>query len=82
MRSRVVYYSRTGNTRLLAEAISIPVVASGGVSSIQDVKDLLPLQAIGVIGVIIGKALYSGALDLKDALDLSARSGVEADTNS
>ena len=58
-------------TRRLAEAVSIPVVASGGVSSIKDVEALLPLQESGVIGVIIGKALYSGALDLKAALDLS-----------
>jgi phosphoribosylformimino-5-aminoimidazole carboxamide ribotide isomerase len=58
-------------TRRLADAISIPVVASGGVSSIQDVKNLLPLQASGVIGVIVGKALYSGALDLKEALGLT-----------
>jgi phosphoribosylformimino-5-aminoimidazole carboxamide ribotide isomerase len=58
-------------TRRLAEAVSIPVVASGGVSSIQDVKNLLPLQDAGVVGVIIGKALYSGALDLKAALDLT-----------
>ena len=58
-------------TRHLAEAVSIPVVASGGVSSIEDVKALLPLQASGVIGVIVGKALYSGALDLKAALNLT-----------
>jgi phosphoribosylformimino-5-aminoimidazole carboxamide ribotide isomerase len=35
------------------------------------VKNLLPLQDAGVVGVIIGKALYSGALDLKSALDLT-----------
>ena len=58
-------------TRHLAEAVSIPVVASGGVSSIEDVKALLPLQTSGVVGVIIGKALYSGALDLKAALKLT-----------
>jgi phosphoribosylformimino-5-aminoimidazole carboxamide ribotide isomerase len=58
-------------TRRLAESVSIPVVASGGVSSLEDVKDLLPLQASGVIGIIIGKALYSGTLDLKAALDLA-----------
>jgi phosphoribosylformimino-5-aminoimidazole carboxamide ribotide isomerase len=58
-------------TRRLAEAVSIPVVASGGVSSIKDIEALLPLQESGVIGVIIGKALYSGALDLKAALDLT-----------
>ena len=58
-------------TRQLAEAISIPVVASGGVSSIQDIKDLLALEKFGVIGVIVGKALYSGELDLKTALKLA-----------
>jgi phosphoribosylformimino-5-aminoimidazole carboxamide ribotide isomerase len=66
-------------TRRLAEAVSIPLVASGGVSSIQDVKNLLPLQAAGVIGVIIGKALYSGALDLKAALDLTPQEDFSAD---
>jgi phosphoribosylformimino-5-aminoimidazole carboxamide ribotide isomerase len=66
-------------TRNLAEAVSIPVVASGGVSSIKDVEALLPLQDCGVIGVIIGKALYSGALDLKAALELTFQpnSGVD-----
>ncbi len=58
-------------TQQLAEAISIPVVASGGVSSIQDIQDLLPLEKSGVIGVIVGKALYSGTLDLKAALALT-----------
>ena len=57
----------------LAEATSIPVVASGGVSSIQDVINLLPLQEVGVVGIIIGKALYSGGLDLKEALDLTRK---------
>ena len=57
-------------TRRLAEAISIPVVASGGVSTIQDIQNLLPLETVGVIGVITGKALYSGTLDFKQALSL------------
>ena len=58
-------------TRRLAESISIPVVASGGVSSIEDIKNLLPLERAGVAGVIVGKALYSGTLDLKEALNLA-----------
>ena len=57
-------------TLRLAEAVTIPVVASGGVSSIEDIKKLLPLERAGVAGVIIGRALYSGQLDLKAALDL------------
>ena len=66
-------------TQALAEAISIPVVASGGVSSIQDIKNLLPLEKIGVIGVIVGKALYSGAMDLKAALDATRRPSIDDD---
>ena len=59
--------------------LGIPVVASGGVSSIKDVEALLPLQASGVIGVIIGKALYSGTLDLKAALELSLQPNFDVD---
>jgi phosphoribosylformimino-5-aminoimidazole carboxamide ribotide isomerase len=57
--------------RRIAEAISIPVIASGGVSTIDDIKNLLPLNAMGITGIIIGKALYSGSLDLKDAIALT-----------
>jgi len=62
-------------TRRLAEAISIPVVASGGVSTIHDIQNLLPLEAIGVQGIITGKALYSGSLDLKAAIALAGTAG-------
>ena len=55
-------------TRNLAQATGIPVIASGGVSSIDDIKTLLPLEPLGVIGVITGKALYDGNLDLKQAI--------------
>jgi len=58
-------------TRKLAEAVDIPVVASGGVATIKDIRDLLPLEACGVIGVITGKALYSGTLDFKEALSVA-----------
>ena len=54
-------------TRRLAEAISIPVVASGGVATIADIQNLLPLETVGVNGVITGKALYSGTLDFQEA---------------
>jgi len=55
-------------TRRLAESVSIPVVASGGVSTIEDIKNLLPLEKSGVTGVITGRALYEGTLDLKEAI--------------
>jgi phosphoribosylformimino-5-aminoimidazole carboxamide ribotide isomerase len=55
-------------TRHLAESISIPVIASGGVSSLSDIQRLLPLESLGVAGIITGRALYSGTLDLKAAI--------------
>ncbi len=58
-------------TRHIAEAVSIPVVASGGVSTIEDIKKLMPLEAVGVVGVITGRALYSGSLSLKAAIEVS-----------
>lgn len=54
--------------RELAEAIEIPVIASGGVSSVTDVLSLLGLAPVGVSGVIIGKALYTGDIVLKEAV--------------
>ncbi len=57
-------------TRRLAEAVSIPVIASGGVSSLEDLKKLVPLQKLGVEGVISGRALYSGAIKFEEALSL------------
>ena len=59
-------------TRRLAEAIRIPVIASGGVSSIDDIRRLLPLASAGVAGVITGRALYSGTLDLAEAIRVAA----------
>jgi phosphoribosylformimino-5-aminoimidazole carboxamide ribotide isomerase len=58
-------------TRRIAESVFIPVVASGGVSTIQDIIDLLPLRAVGVTGVITGRALYSGTLSLPEAIEIS-----------
>ncbi|TAN44048.1 MAG: 1-(5-phosphoribosyl)-5-[(5-phosphoribosylamino)methylideneamino]imidazole-4-carboxamide isomerase [Nitrospirae bacterium] len=55
----------------MVESVNIPVIASGGVSSINDIKNLLQIK--GLWGVITGKALYSGSLDLKEALDLAEK---------
>lgn len=55
-------------TRLLAKSTTIPVVASGGVSTIEDIKKLTSLEDDGVTGVITGRALYSGTLNLKEAI--------------
>jgi phosphoribosylformimino-5-aminoimidazole carboxamide ribotide isomerase len=57
-------------TRKLAESVRIPVIASGGVGTLEHVRSLLALAAVGVTGVITGKALYSGALRFDEALSL------------
>jgi phosphoribosylformimino-5-aminoimidazole carboxamide ribotide isomerase len=51
----------------LARAIHIPVIASGGVTNIEDIKALCAVQGEGIEGVIIGRALYEGTLDLVEA---------------
>ncbi len=58
-------------TRRLAEAVAIPIIASGGVSTIDDIRNLLPLEAAGVVGVITGRALYDGTLNLQAAIALA-----------
>jgi phosphoribosylformimino-5-aminoimidazole carboxamide ribotide isomerase len=46
------------------------VIASGGVSRIEDIEHLLDLEPDGVIGVIVGRALYTGRLDLEEAIQM------------
>lgn len=55
----------------LAGASSIPVIASGGLSNMQDIKNLCTVEHKGVTGVICGRAIYSGDLDFADAQDLA-----------
>jgi phosphoribosylformimino-5-aminoimidazole carboxamide ribotide isomerase len=62
-------------TRALAEAISIPVIASGGVSSLEDIRNLMTVEKSGVTGAITGKAIYSGALNLAEAIALTRTTG-------
>jgi len=54
--------------RTLSETYSLQIVASGGVSSIDDVK---ALRAMDLYGAIIGKAYYIGAIDLKEAIEVA-----------
>ena len=58
-------------TRALAEAISIPVIASGGVSTLKDIENLMAIEQYGVTGVITGKAVYTGAIRLTEAIALT-----------
>jgi phosphoribosylformimino-5-aminoimidazole carboxamide ribotide isomerase len=59
-------------TIALADAISIPVIASGGLASIEDIRALLEPRAKKLEGAIAGRALYDGRLDAQDALRLIA----------
>lgn len=67
---------RGPNTDLLAqvcERTDAPVVASGGISSLEDIAALARLVPAGVEGAIVGKALYAGAFTLPQALDVAGR---------
>jgi phosphoribosylformimino-5-aminoimidazole carboxamide ribotide isomerase len=80
--SRIIYtdISRDGTreglnveeTAKLARSVRIPVIASGGVATLDDIRRLLPLEKEGVEGVIVGRALYSGALTLSDATSVTS----------
>jgi len=58
-------------TVALAKATTIPVIASGGVASIADIHALVPHATDGIEGVITGRALYDGRLDLAEALKVA-----------
>jgi phosphoribosylformimino-5-aminoimidazole carboxamide ribotide isomerase len=58
-------------TSALARSTSIPVIASGGVSKIEDIEQLMKLEPDGIIGVIAGRALYTGRLDLEEAIGVT-----------
>jgi phosphoribosylformimino-5-aminoimidazole carboxamide ribotide isomerase len=57
-------------TRMLAEALAIPIIASGGLASIEDVRTLLLPENASIAGAITGRALYDGRLDARKALEL------------
>ena len=54
--------------RELAAVVDIPIIASGGVSSVTDLLSLLALEPQGVTGAIVGRALYTGDISLREAL--------------
>jgi phosphoribosylformimino-5-aminoimidazole carboxamide ribotide isomerase len=52
----------------LARAVSIPVIASGGVGSVADIDELMAANEPNIEGVVIGRALYDGRIDPKEAM--------------
>lgn len=55
--------------RVMADSLKIPVIASGGISSIKDIEDIVKIENSGVSGIIIGKALYTGKIDLEEVIN-------------
>ena len=62
-------------TAALAEAAGVPVLASGGGSSLDAVRQVREVESRGVTGVIVGRALYTGAVDLREALAVARGGG-------
>jgi phosphoribosylformimino-5-aminoimidazole carboxamide ribotide isomerase len=58
-------------TKELAEAITIPVIASGGISGTDDIRRVMSLEEYGVTGVITGRAIYEGTMDLAEAIKIT-----------
>lgn len=59
--------------REIADAVNIPVIASGGVTNLEDICNLKALEPYGIEGVIVGKALYTGAIDLREAIAIGKK---------
>ena len=62
-------------TLKIAQAVKIPIIASGGVATLDDIRGLRPLEKEGVDGVIVGKALYSGSFTFREARRVAAYQG-------
>jgi phosphoribosylformimino-5-aminoimidazole carboxamide ribotide isomerase len=60
----------------LARALKTPVIASGGISGLEDIRKVLTLAGQGVMGVITGRALYEGTLDLEEAIRVTKESKI------
>ena len=59
----------------LAQALTIPVIASGGLSNLDDIKALCAVEREGIVGTIAGRAVYDGSLDFKAAQELADQLG-------
>lgn len=58
--------------RELAESTELSIIAAGGIKSLDDIRALKELEPLGVVGAITGRAIYTGDLDLREALDVAA----------
>ena len=53
---------------LRSRSLTTPVIASGGVSSLDDLRELRPTEEFGIVGAIVGRALYDGRVTVPDAI--------------
>ncbi len=67
--------------RQISTNSKVPLIASGGVGSMADLMSLLPLEELGVKGVIVGRALYDGAINLKEAINAIGENRMQDVTN-
>jgi len=65
------------STVALAQAVSIPVIASGGITNLDDVKALCAVESEGIMGAITGRAIYEGTLDFVEGQKLADSLGSE-----
>ena len=56
----------------LAQALTVPVIASGGLNSVDDIRKLCAVESEGITGAITGRAIYEGKLDFAEALKVAA----------
>ena len=78
--SRIIYtdISRDGTregvnldeTLKIAQSVNIPIIASGGVATLDDIRRLKEIERDGVEGILIGRALYTGAFTLREATSI------------
>ncbi len=61
--------------REFAKGVSVPVIASGGVTTLEDLRSIRSMEGEGLVGAIIGRALYDGTIDLAEALTLERGQG-------
>ncbi len=62
-------------TAELAKSVNTPIIASGGVATLKDIKIVKSLEPLGVIGVIVGKAIYEKRFSLKEAIEVAKDAG-------
>lgn len=66
---------KAGSIETFIRSSPVPVVASGGVAAMEDLEALHPLERCGLTGVILGRSIYTGAIDLKSAIERFSDAG-------